>query len=311
MMERVVTIGCVNFATKWGDKEANLDKIKQITEIAAEIGINIIAFPELALSGYMCESKDSCSMHSKLAETIPGPSTNELSAVASKLGIYIIIGMPEKSNSIPDNKCFNSAPVIGPEGILGTYRKLNISHIPMMPETNCFVSGNIIMKELPVFQTKYGPIGVQICYDFWMLPELSRILALKEARIIFNCTASSDSPGRIQLMTQQTGARATENQVYAASANLVGQELNASFFGHSTIAGPSFPRMTHIYAAGGDKEEIVSATLSFDKLYKMRRHNTLFKDRPGYCSKLIIQELQNIESESSDIDGLLGNSTIQ
>jgi predicted amidohydrolase len=51
MMEKVVTIGCVNFATKWEDKEANLHRIKEITKVAAEIGINIIAFPELALSG--------------------------------------------------------------------------------------------------------------------------------------------------------------------------------------------------------------------------------------------------------------------
>ena len=75
---------------------------------------------------------------------------------------------------------------------------------------------------LPVFPTRFGPIGVQICYDFWFNPELSRILALKGARLILNCCGTFAGEGKRDYMVQTTSVRAQENLVYTASANLVG-----------------------------------------------------------------------------------------
>jgi len=88
---KVVTIACVNFATVWGDKEANLKKIRRFTEQAAERGNDIVLFPELALSGYECGediAEGGCSMHRELAETIPGPSTEEIARTAKEKGIF-------------------------------------------------------------------------------------------------------------------------------------------------------------------------------------------------------------------------------
>jgi len=226
-------------------------------------------------------------MHTEAAETIPGPSTMELAKVAKELGVYVLIGMPERDKK--DAKLhYNSVAVVGPEGILGKYRKLHLSLPPMWTEQFCFRRGN----ELPVFETRYGPIGVQICQDFWVFPELTRILWLKGTRLIFNSTASAVGPGRTEFMTQQTACRATENFIYTISANLVGKERTVSFYGHSTIAGPAYPSFNNIFAQGGDREEIVTATLSFERLHYFRNLIDFKKIRN---SELILDEFEKLK----------------
>ena len=89
-----VSVACINFHPQWGDKAANLAKMKAFVTEAAKQGNNIIVFPELALSGYECSEeaaaeKTSCRMHTELAETIPGPSTEEMSVLAKKLNILL------------------------------------------------------------------------------------------------------------------------------------------------------------------------------------------------------------------------------
>ena len=290
--EKMVTISAVNFNPTWGDPAANLKKIKTTVSLASKLGANIIAFGELALSGYECgeearSEEKPCAMHTEVAETIPGPSTIEIAKVAKDLGVYVLIGMTERDEK--DAKVhYNSVAVSGPEGLLGRYRKLHLSLPPTYTEQFCFRRGN----ELPVFETKYGPIGVQICQDFWVFPELTRILWLKGSRLIFNCTASAAGPGRTEFMTHETSCRATENFVYAISANLVGKERTISFYGHSTIAGPAYPSFTNIFAQGGDREEIVTATLSFERLHYFTNLIDFKKIRN---SELILDEFRKLK----------------
>ena len=267
-----VTLGCMNYQSVWNDKAASLDKVKRLITEAAGQGINILAFPELSLSGY--EANEDNTMHREFAETIPGPVTEEVAELTKKLGIYVILGMPERDVDNADI-CYISCPLIGPEGLIGAYRKLHIATPPLFAESLCFTGGDSV----PVFETEYGPIGIQVCADFWVFPELSRLLMLKGARVIINSTASMTLPGRPFYMTSMTAARATENMVYAASANLVGKEKTKSYYGYSTIAGPAFPRFSHVYAQAEDKEELISATLSFDKLHRFREAVSLEKLR--------------------------------
>jgi len=126
------------------------------------------------------------------------------------------------------------------------------------------------------------PIGVQICYDFWFNPELTRILALKGCRLILNPVGSFAAPGRPDSMRTTALSRAQENLVYVAVANCVGgpgvhatgysgEELTGSlrpdrYVGHSMIAGPAFPRFGQLYTEAGDLEEIVVASLSLERL---------------------------------------------
>ena len=238
------TLGCVNYDSIWNDKVASIDKVKGLIGEAAGQGIDILVFPELSLSGY--EPNEDNTMHREFAETIPGPATEEIAALTKKLDIYVILGMPERDRDDADT-CYISCPLLGPEGFVGNYRKLHLGTPPLFRESLCFTSGDSV----PVFETRYGPVGIQICADFWVYPELSRILMLKGARIIINSTASMNMPGRPFYITSMTAARATENLVYAASANLVGKENTLSYYGYSTIAGPAFSPVFQYLRAGG------------------------------------------------------------
>ena len=286
-----VSVACINFQTRWGDKAANLAKMKTFTIDAAKQGNNVIIFPELALSGYECSedmssARQSCHMHAELAETIPGPSTEEMAVLAKDLDVYIILGMPEQNQTNPHAR-YISAVLIAPEGILGAYRKLHLAPWPRLTESLCFTPGD----DVPVWKTRYGTLGVLICYDFYFFPELARIMALKGATLLINITASAAGPGKPYYIVQQTGSRATENLVYAASANLVGKERTKTYYGHSVIAGPHHPRPAFVFAEGGESEEIVSATLSFPRL---RAYTELLDWKKGWRAELIHNEMAKL-----------------
>jgi predicted amidohydrolase len=116
-------------------------------------------------------------------------------------------------------------------------------------------------------------------------------MVLKEATLLVNTTASATGPGKPYYIVQQTGCRATENLVYAASANLVGKERTKSYYGHSVIAGPHYPKPAFVFAEGGETEEIVSATLSFKRLETYRNRLNWKNDRQ---SQLINKEMQKV-----------------
>lgn len=280
--EKTVTLGAANFASIAGDKAATLEKIEATVREAASQGVDIVAFPEEALVGVgACEvcrtGAEHCDYHHALAETVPGPSTERLAELARELGIYIVCGLVERDPEDPE-RLYNAAAMVGPEGVQGTYRKLHLGSLPWVSEGVTFEPGNAI----PVFETRFGPVGVIICYDFWFNPELTRLMALKGARVLINCCATFSGPGKRDYMVQTTATRAQENLCYAMSANHVGGQGGAGsyaagrldegraadFLGHSTIAGPAFPRFSHVYAEAGDTEELVTATLSFEKLHR-------------------------------------------
>lgn len=285
--ENVVTIACVNFNSIWGDKSANLKKIENYIEEAASVGNNVIIFPELALSGYQCsdEFDRGCSMHRDLAETIPGTATDRITELAARWGVYVIFGMPERDKKDPDT-LYIAAPVIGPEGLLGVYRKLHL-HIAPFTESKCFHPGD----SLPVFETRFGLIGVQICYDFWLFPEASRVLTLKGADIIANPTASASAPGKEEFITHVTRTRGVENMCVAATANLTGKDRTAMFCGHSIIAGGGW-KISEVYAEGGPEEGIVSATVNLQRLRMQREKRPL---NAGVCRlDIISKELEQL-----------------
>ncbi len=309
--EKVVTVGAVNFASVAGDKKASLAKIEANIREAAAQGVDIIAFPEEALIGFgqcpVCQSGASgCDYHADLAETVPGPSTERVAELARELDIYVVFGLAERDANDP-SVLYNAAAVVGPEGTQGSYRKLHLGSLPWVSEGVTYQPGS----SLPVFETRFGPIGVLICYDFWFNPELSRLLALKGARLIVNCCATFTGPGKRDYLVNTTTTRAQENLCYAVSANQVGgpdgagsygaerldEGRTSEFLGHSTIAGPAFPRFSQVFAEAGDEEELVTATLSFEKLH---RWETIFPWRDWRAnhqsptSKLVADEFQKL-----------------
>ncbi|MFC1978727.1 carbon-nitrogen hydrolase family protein [Chloroflexota bacterium] len=263
---KTLTIASVNWSGIWGDKKANLGKMKTKILEASDIGADMIVFPELVLSGYECDeevrqNQKPCSMHTALAETIPGPSTEDIGKLAAELGIYIIFGMPEMDAKDAEI-IYNSVALLGPDGLVGKYRKLYLPGLPMFTETICFKSGS----ELPVFDTCYGLIGMQICADFALVPEFSRIQALKGAQIVISPSAIPAGIGRVSSIPELAARRGSDNQVYTVIANHTGKERSVSFGGHSAIAGPLPSRSVNIFANGSDGEEVISATVNLQSL---------------------------------------------
>jgi predicted amidohydrolase len=283
-MAEVLTIGCANFAPVPGDKAATLDKILATVREAAAQGVELLVFPEEALVGAeACNdclaAGGPCDTHLALAETVPGPATDAVARLAAEHDMYVVFGLAERDRDDP-RTLYNAAAFVGPDGVQGTYRKIHLGSPPWVTEGVTFAPG----RELPVWQTRFGPVGVLICYDFWFNPELSRLLALKGARVILNCSASFAGPGKRDYFVHTTEVRAVENLVYTASANLVGGQgeadnyaatgldtaRHALFSGCSAIAGPAFPRFNHVYAEAGATEELISATVSLTKLDRWR-----------------------------------------
>ncbi len=281
-----VTIGCVNYQPVWGDVGANVEKMIKMSARAAEQGINLLVFPELALSGYECDER--C-MHAEAAQKVPGPATEELARTAAEHDLYVIFGMPERDPQDPDKRYITSV-LVGPEGLVGRYRKLHLARPPEFKESLCFSPGS----DLPVFQTRYGLVGIQICFDFWVFPELTRALVLKGAEIVINTTASPKGPGKPFFLTSVTAARAAENRILTASANLVGTERKRSFYGHSCIAAAAPPTWLRLYAQGGAEEEIVSATVSLSALRWWRARSSWQDARRG---EVILDELNRLQRE--------------
>lgn len=308
----LLTVGCVNFREVPRDKDATLQKLLATVEEAAAQGIDLVVFPETALVGAeACEEcrevGGPCGWHRSVAETVPGPATELVAKLAADRDITVIFGLAERDRHDP-GVLYNAAAVVTPDGVQGTYRKVHLGSLPWVTEGITFRRGDA----LPVWPTPWGPVGVLICYDFWLNPELSRILALKGAQLIVNCSASFAGPAKREYFVHTTEVRAAENQVYTASANFVGGPPDignygaegietpraAHWGGSSTIAGPSFPRFGHVFiSATTEHEEIVSATLSRKKLERWRSIYPWQQWRRGHqrgVSELVAREFTAI-----------------
>ncbi len=262
----VVTVASVNFEAVARDKHATVDKMARFIGEAADAGADLVVFPELALNTWggcddCAEVHEPCAWHVAQAEVADGESCRRIADVAQARGVHVIYGF-EELDATDRATIYNSANLVAPNGLVGTYRKLHLG-IPL--ETDRFSPG----CELPVFDTALGPIGISICYDFYNNPELSRVLALKGARILVNPTGRSDLPRARENLEHATLIRAQENLVYAVSANRVGDSHgDSSWAGGSVIGGPGFPGFGLVLAQAGEAEEVIVAELDFPELAK-------------------------------------------
>jgi predicted amidohydrolase len=167
------------------DKSRNLKRMLELIDEAAELGVDILVFPEVALQGYADfafsfgskECADQKQYYFREAETIPGPSTDKIAEAASKHGMLIQVGLAERA--VHGNVIFNSTALIGPEGLIGVYRKMH-NHF----EYPYFATG----ESTAVFDTQHGKVGSIICYDL-CFPELTRSMVLGGANLILMSNA--------------------------------------------------------------------------------------------------------------------------
>jgi predicted amidohydrolase len=211
-------VAAVQMDVKIFETQHNLARILAMLEEAARAGAKIVAFPECALTGYCFTSREEAW---PLAETVPGPSTEKLAEAAKRLDCTAIVGMLEREGAV----LYNSAAVVDPGGILGTYRKM---HLPCLGIDWFNALGD---KPFPVFATAHGKVGVNICYDC-SIPEAGRVPKLKGAQLLViptNWPVGSDS------WAHTPKVRALENHFHVIASDRVGEERGFRFSGHSQI----------------------------------------------------------------------------
>ena len=272
-----VQIGLVQMTCS-GSKEANLQKAIEQTRAAAAKGAQIVCLQELFTSLYFCDVEDYENF--KLAEAIPGATTDTLGKLAAELNVVIIASLFEKRTQ---GLYHNTTAVIDADGsYLGKYRKMHIPDDPAYYEKFYFTPGDLGYK---VFKTKFATLGVLICWDQWY-PEAARITSLMGAEILFYPTAigwatSQDEATNIeQYNAWQTIQRshAVANGVHVVSVNRVGFEQDGAmkFWGGSFVSNP-FGKL--LYLASHDKEETQVVELDLKQTDYYRTHWPFLRDR--------------------------------
>jgi predicted amidohydrolase len=237
------------------EKEDNLKVILRNTRVASDNDARLIVFPECSLTGYIFNSRAESLPY---AESIPGPTTKKLATLCKELNVYVIFGLLEKDNE----KLYNVAALIGPEGLIGSYRK---NHLPYLGIDRFVDRGD---RPFEVYKTPCGNIGIEICYDI-IFPENSRIMALKGADIL--ALPTNFPKGRGEMLTEYVvTTRAIENRVHVVTANRIGSERGHGFSGLSKIVSASWDTLA---LASPDKEEIIYAELDLEAARK--KHDTI------------------------------------
>ena len=273
----IVKVGLVQMsctADVAGNKAKAISKIRE----AAKQGAQIICLQELYTSLYFCDVE--AYENFKLAEPIPGKTTDELAVLSKELNVVIIASLFEKR---AEGLYHNTTAVLDADGTyLGKYRKMHIPDDPAYYEKFYFTPGDQGYK---VFKTKFATIGVLICWDQWY-PEAARITSLMGAEMLFYptaigwATAQDEATNTEQYNAWQTIQRshAVANGVPVISVNRVGLEQDGlmQFWGGSFVSNPFG---TLLYKASHDQEEIAVVDIDTEKSDSYRTHWPFLRDR--------------------------------
>jgi N-carbamoylputrescine amidase len=257
----LITVACLQMLPTFGDVAANVaDSLRMIDQAAAR-GADLVVLPELCNSGYVFASREEAFA---LAEEIPGgPTVKAWAERAARHRLYLVAGICERA----EGNLYNSAVVLGPEGYLGTFRKVHLWN----EETLYFEPGDL---GFPVFHTPIGRIGVAICYDGWF-PETYRLCALQGADIV--CVPTNWVPipgqaaGRQAMANILAMGAAHSNSMFIACADRVGVERGQPFEGQSLIVG--YTGWPVAGPASRDSEEIVFAEIDLREARRKRNWN--------------------------------------
>lgn len=262
-------IGLVQFAPKIRDNLYNKKRSIELISEAIQKKANLIVLPELANSGLIFTDQEDAYRHS---ETLESEIVTEWKKLSRENDAYIVAGFNERVG----NECYNSALLIGPEGIIDTYRKI---HLVGWVEGEYFKK----TKQMPkVYELPFAKIGIQICYDVWF-PEISRWHALQGAELICvpsNWFATPDGiaydrhglAGPHYLMK----ASSIANNVAFANASRVGKEGTTDYIGGSCVIDKNGQILNDL--ASEEKEEVKIITMSIEKEITRYYFNDLRKD---------------------------------
>ena len=269
--------------TNISDVEKNKQKLKDNIRKAAEKGAELVVLQELHNSLYFCQVENTDLFD--LAETIPGPSTDEFGLLAKELNIVLVLSLFEKRAA---GLYHNTAVVIEKDGtIAGKYRKMHIPDDPAYYEKFYFTPGDLGFEPI---QTSVGKLGVLVCWDQWY-PEAARLMALAGADMLIYPTAIGwESTDTQEEKDRQQGAwiisqrgHAVANGLHVIAVNRTGYEPDSSgqtngitFWGNSFVAGP---QGEILFQASSDKEEVDVVDIDLKRSEQVRRWWPFFRDR--------------------------------
>ncbi|MBI2860479.1 MAG: carbon-nitrogen hydrolase family protein [Chloroflexi bacterium] len=248
----------VQLEPKLFDKQANTAKILDYVDRAADAGLDLVVFPEMALTGYMCQER-----FYELAEPVPGPSTAPIMEKAREKGVYVLIGLPELRGSY----VYNSAALFGPDGLCGIWRKLVLATLwspaAIYDEGMFFKPG----VDIDTFDTRLGRVGVEICRDIYY-PEITRAHAYRGALLLLCISAV---PGQVyQRFHTLAKARALENCAWFGYVNQAGRQKQTVFGGGSCVID-QFGDVRQTASAGGEAgEEVIEQEIDMEQAHKER-----------------------------------------
>ena len=260
-------IGFAQFEPRLNDHESTMETVEKLIALGRDS--DLLVLPELSNSGYSFSSREHAMRVSESQDN--GIFIKLIQTACKKHKMHIVCGFNERE----DDRLYNSALLVGPDGMIGKYRKLHL----FLNEKDIFEPGNV---GLPVFDIGICKIGILICFD-WVFPETWRILALKGADII--CHPSNlVIPGLAQ---RAVPIQAVMNRVFTVTANRIGTEGELTFTGRSIIANPDGKVVVE---ASSTEEEVklveIDVSLARDKMITERNH--LFEDRrPKEYSRLV------------------------
>jgi N-carbamoylputrescine amidase len=278
---RPVTVAATQFACTW-DAAANLRSAERVVREAAGRGAQIILLQELFETPYFCIEQDA--RHFALATTLEdNPAVRRFADVARELGVVLPVSFFERAGQV----CFNSIAIIDADGrVLGVYRKSHIPNGPGYQEKHYFSPGDTGFR---VWSTRYGRIGVGICWDQWF-PECARVMALMGAELLLYPTAIGSEPppapdidSREHWQRTQQG-HAAANVMPLIASNRWGVErslqdpegLYLRFYGSSFIADASGAKLAE---APQDADAVLTASFDLEALALQRANWYVFRDR--------------------------------
>jgi N-carbamoylputrescine amidase len=258
------------------DKTENMQRIYNLVRKAAENKAQIVCLQELYNTTYFCNTEDYDNL--TLAEDASGPNNQQLADLCKELSIVLVVPYFERRTT---GVYHNSAIVIDTDGsILGNYRKQHIPDDPGYYEKFYFTPGDGGYK---CFKTKYGKIGVLICWDQWY-PEAARLTAMSGAEILFYPTAIGWPVGQDEKLNKKEfdawqtmmQAHAISNGVHVVAVNRIGIENDNDFWGGSFISDP-FGEI--IYQASHYSETIYIQEIDTSLTEHFRARWPFFRDR--------------------------------
>jgi predicted amidohydrolase len=269
--ERKLIASAVQITAVDGEKEATIDKMERLLDVAGERGSDLVVLPELWTGlGFSDET-----IYKEIAEPFPGPVTDILAGKARKYGMYIAGSMYEDAG---DDTYYNSVPLISPEGeIIGIYRKTHLFDAPNRTDIAPGIIESRKVKaggKIEVHGTNLARIGLSVCSDL-RFPEVYREMALNGAEVLI-CASAFLSP-RIDHWEFFLRARATENQAFVVASGQYGVEPKSgvAFVGRSMIVDP----WGVIVATASDTEDCVTAPIDLDFIHEVRDRYPLMTQR--------------------------------